>query len=237
MQSEYPMLSEDPFLDAAKKISEHPFLQASKEGNLPHSVWATYVANRLGAGTDFVEYLKSLSEKAKSEGYEGIYSAAQSNLDEELGFKDDMIELERTHAQWRQWFRDDMKKILTEESEIVIPEASFYPQTLQSLKDDGDVLEMTGALAGIEKLIAYEYELILEGLTSQFGEAISAEGYTYIRSHAIHDHRHFDEIFIPLGEVCKTRDDVSRVLRGLSKAQIAKTSFLDGMETFRIQSN
>ena len=67
MQSEYPMLSEDPFLDAAKKISEHPFLQASKEGNLPHSVWATYVANRLGAGTDFVEYLKSLSEKAKSE--------------------------------------------------------------------------------------------------------------------------------------------------------------------------
>ncbi len=228
----------EPFLEAGEQIAKHPFLAEAREARLSPHVWAAYVGKRLGAGTSFVEYLVTLAGSAQKSGHADIHAAVQSNLDEELGIVHGQPQLERTHDEWRRWFRDDMKTILGGENfEPEIPESTVYPQVLHSLSARGDVVEMTGALTGLEILIAREYELILAGLERQFGNRITTVGYTYIRSHAHHDHRHFREIFVPLQAVCHTRKDIDRAMSGLQQAQKAKTTFLDGMENYRLQKS
>ncbi len=230
------ILQPDPFLKEGDILAAHPFLAKAESGSLQPREWAMYVAQRLGAGTHFVAYLESLAEAAKQDGLSEIQHAVEENLGEEVGIWKGIHRQESEHIVWRTWFREGMERVLSERGidpihlqPKNIAGSDAYEKNLNQLKERGDAFEMTGAFAGLEILIAKEYEKIKTGLESQFGGDLNGQELTYIRSHAFHDLRHFDEIFKPLQRACDTREKMQRVLSGLRAAAGSKTAFLNGL--------
>lgn len=233
------MLSEKPFQDAGELITEHPFLKEAAAGTLPMEKWARYFSGRLQAGPGFVTFLSNLQMQADAKGEDGIAAAVGKNLDEELGIVDGETVVERSHHEWREWFRMGIKRVFQERGTDIPnqPAADFtqvlgYPAAFSELNGRGDIFESTGALGVLEIGLGMEYVEIIKGLEAMgLRDTLTAREWTYLRSHAHHDARHFDEVFKPLAKACKNGDHKARIVRGIALAQRVKLAFLDGAYT------
>ena len=87
---------------------------------------------------------------------------------------------------------------------------------------------MSSALGVLELGLGEEYMRVIKGLEQMFPDALLPREWTYLRSHAIHDARHFRDVFRPLAAACQTKSDMRRVLLGVKKATQTKGDFVDG---------
>lgn len=228
------MLDLKQFHDVGQEIANHPFLKDASKGTLPLEKWARYFSARLDAGPSFVTFLRNLQSQAAAQGERGLHDAALKNMNEELGIVNGITEPGRAHAEWRSWFRGGIKRVL-EQRNVPLPDAPpadftevhGYPEGFRALNEQGDVLESSGALGVLEIGLGMEYVEVIKGLETM-GIEMTPKEWTYLRSHAIHDARHFEEIFRPLAEACKTVNQRRRVERGIELARDIKLGFLDG---------
>lgn len=228
------MINAQELQSECDKIKNHPFLHAIRNGNATIEQWKRYFDSRLSIGTEFEVFLESTINLCGEEGFKVLQEVVQSNLNEERGIVDGRVELARTHEQWREWFRNGIQKLFEmQDMSINFQDTQddllAYKDSLKKLISTKDVYSALGGLTYLELAIATEYESILNGLEIDFPDMFTAKELTYLRSHAIHDVRHFEEIFSPLCYICDTRSKLKRLKSGIDIMSTTKLEYLDRM--------
>lgn len=217
-------LSSQAFKEAAVELADHPFVVRASNGELTDREWSIYVDQRTEAGDKFTDFIERAIWVAKDAGGQGIQLALQENLNEENGIFDNREHPHAVHSLWRQNFRSGIFAIL--ERVQVTDANAHYHAVLESLLQSRDVYKVGGAFAGLELIIGYEYKKVLQGLEKRF-PSLTSQQTLYIRSHALHEDRHFQEMLAPLIVACDTKQKVSSALEGLDIIHAAKRRQID----------
>ena len=213
-----------------ESFSENPLLGNIRGRSLSLDEFTFLSKARLNAATNFVPFLSTIQEKTEeARGWEDISEALRHNLDEELGLTKQGYDRTKDHNTWREKYAYGLSRIWTEGKgddstraygNIDVSDATEkiraqYGKKVMTLTETESIPFLAGAFATLEGLLGQEFSAIHEYIRENMSWLTTDES-LYIAHHAGHEHRHLEEIAVPLLKKCqKNPHIVPAVIRGI----------------------
>lgn len=211
-------------------FSENPLLGNIRRRSLSLDEFIFLSKARLNAATNFVPFLSTIQRKTEeARGWEDISEALRHNLNEELGLTKQGYDPTKDHNTWREKYAYGLSRICTERrrgdstrayDNIDVSDATEqiraqYAKKVMAITETESIPFLAGAFATLEGLLEQEFSVIHEYIRENIS-CLTTDESLYIAHHAGHEHRHLEEIAVPLLKKCqKNPDIVPAVIEGI----------------------